>query len=192
MKILYHDVITPCGQPADVVISALQKFIRRGRVEDAVRAAYELYLTNETLTDYLWDRLRVISVEDIGMGQPMAPVLVETLWNTSRQLTRTHPDYPLLFVHAVRYLCTCPKERGSSLLTSVTKRRIRDQKPFDIPDYVYDQHTIEGQKRGRGIDHFLQTAAVVYPRAGRSQTDEDDERRWAEELLVLMKEEKNG
>ncbi len=191
MKILYHDVITPCGQPADVVISALQKFIRRGCTEDAVRAAYELYLTGEELTAYLWDRLRVISVEDIGMGQPMAPILVETLWNTSCQLTREHPDYPLLFVHAVRYLCSCPKERSSSLLTSVTKRRIRDGESFAIPDYVYDRHTIEGQNRGRGIDHFLETAAVVYPHAELGEEDAASEQRWEQELLQRMKEEKD-
>lgn len=192
MKILYHDVITPCGQPADVVISALQKFIRRGCVEDAVRAAYELYLTNETMTDYLWERLRVISVEDIGVGEPMAPILVETLWNTSCRLTRDHLDYPLLFVHAVRYLCCCPKERGSSLLTSVTKRRIRTGKPFEIPDYVFDRHTIEGQNRGRGIDHFLKTAAVVYPHAQLGEEYDASEQRWAQELLTYMKEENEG
>ena len=47
MEILYHDIMTSSGQPADVVISALQKFIRRGQTENAAWAAYELYLTGE-------------------------------------------------------------------------------------------------------------------------------------------------
>ena len=192
MKILYHNVVTPSGQPADVVISALQKFIRRGCTEDAVRAAYELYLTGDELTEYLWDRLRVICVEDVGMGQPMAPILIEALWNTSCRLTREHPDHPLMFVHAVRFLCCCQKERGSSLLTSVTKRRIRDGETFTLPDYVFDQHTVEGQARGRGIEHFLQTAAVVYPHAELGEEQAASEQKWEQELLRRMKEERDA
>ena len=54
MEILYHHILTPCGEPADIIISALQKFIRRGKTEEAARAAYELYLSGEELRDYLW------------------------------------------------------------------------------------------------------------------------------------------
>ena len=57
MEILYHHILTPCGEPADIIISALQKFIRRGKTEEAARAAYELYLSSEELRDYLWQRL---------------------------------------------------------------------------------------------------------------------------------------
>ena len=31
IPIFYHDIVTPSGHPGDEVISALQKFIRRGR-----------------------------------------------------------------------------------------------------------------------------------------------------------------
>ena len=41
MEILYHHILTPCGEPADIIISALQKFIRRGKTEEAARAAYD-------------------------------------------------------------------------------------------------------------------------------------------------------
>lgn len=189
MEILYHDIVTPCGQPADVVISALQKFIRRGRTEDAARAAYELYLTGEELTAYLWKRLMVISVEDIGLGQPMAPVIVDALWNMSRQLPRNCSDYAMLFIHAVRYLCTCQKERGSSLLTSVTKRRIRDGEKFDLPDYIFDMHTIEGQNKGRNIEHFLEASASVYPPAVLEPEVEARRLELERELVQRMKGE---
>ena len=39
IPIFYHDIVTPSGHPGDEVISALQKFIRRGETELAVRAA---------------------------------------------------------------------------------------------------------------------------------------------------------
>ena len=83
IPIFYHDIVTPSGHPGDEVISALQKFIRRGETELAVRAAYELYLTGEELTAYLWRRLLVISAEDVGLGEPMAPVVVDALHGRS-------------------------------------------------------------------------------------------------------------
>ena len=117
IPIFYHDIVTPSGHPGDEVISALQKFIRRGETELAVRAAYELYLTGEELTAYLWRRLLVISAEDVGLGEPMAPVVVDALHRSSRELSRDSSDYQLLFVHAVRYLCACRtgQERGRNI-----------------------------------------------------------------------------
>ena len=53
-----------------------------------MRAAYELYLTGEELTAYLWRRLLVISAEDVGLGEPMAPVVVDALHRSSRELSR--------------------------------------------------------------------------------------------------------
>ena len=114
IPIFYHDIVTPSGHPGDEVISALQKFIRRGETELAVRAAYELYLTGEELTAYLWRRLLVISAEDVGLGEPMAPVVVDALHRSSRELSRDSSDYQLLFVHAVRYTLT-GQERGRNI-----------------------------------------------------------------------------
>ena len=39
MKILYDGVMSTGGYPCDVLASALQKFIRRGMTEEAVRVA---------------------------------------------------------------------------------------------------------------------------------------------------------
>ena len=54
--------------PADEVISCLQKSIRRGMVENACLVAYEMMHTSPELERYMWDRLSIISVEDIGFG----------------------------------------------------------------------------------------------------------------------------
>jgi hypothetical protein len=32
-----------------------------------------------------------------------------------------------------------------------------------IPDWAYDMHTIEGKKKGRGLDHFRQEGALLDP-----------------------------
>ena len=43
-KIIFSDITTPNGYPCDIMVSAVQKFVRRGETEKAVQAAYELYL----------------------------------------------------------------------------------------------------------------------------------------------------
>lgn len=163
-EIYYQDVITKSGLTGDIVISAMQKFIRRGMVREAAQAAYELYLCGEELAEYAWKRLLVISVEDICMGDPNAPCIVKNLYDMGRVLGYDSIDYPLFLIHGVRYLCSCQKERGSSNLTSLTKRRILKGSRLECPDYVYDMHTEEGQKRGRGYDHFFEEAAAVLPK----------------------------
>ena len=70
---------TKNGYHADEVISALQKCIRRGLEEKASMFAYELYLTSPELEEKMWSRLMTISVEDIGLGNPMACVIVQNL-----------------------------------------------------------------------------------------------------------------
>ena len=182
IEVLYHDVTAPCGQPADVMLSALQKFIRRGKTEDAARAAYELYLCGEELREYAWSRLLVISAEDIGQGSPAAPVVVQALMEAAARIGADAPDYPVFLVQAVRYLCSCRKERGASILSSVIKRRIRDKEPFLIPDYVFDMHTIAGQQMGREYAHFANEAAKVAPQMLQSAEDFASGMRLEEEL----------
>ena len=189
MEIYYHDVTTPCGHPADAVISALQKFIRRGQAEQAARAAYELYLCGEELTEYLWKRLLVISAEDVGLGAPDATGVVLSLRRAGRDLDRDCSDYPVFFVQAVRYLCACRKERGSSLLSSVVKRRIRRGDGFPLPEYVFDMHTAQGQSQGRDADHFFQRGACVFPSAHTTGESRRQENLWQAELAALMKED---
>ncbi len=59
----------PHGLPADkwLLSSATQKLIRRGRAEQAVRAALALH---GLAPDYLPRRLPIIAFEDIGIGDP--------------------------------------------------------------------------------------------------------------------------
>ena len=54
------------GIPGDELVSMLQKSIRRGMEDNALAAAYEMYVTSPQFLEKLWRRLLVISVEDIG------------------------------------------------------------------------------------------------------------------------------
>lgn len=65
-------MVSKHGLAADELISGLQKSIRRSNAENALAISYEMYLTSESLEDYLWKRLLIISVEDIGLAAPKA------------------------------------------------------------------------------------------------------------------------
>lgn len=154
----YHDL------PADQVISALQKEIRRGNTENAVLLAYEMVLTSPALEDYLWQRLMVISVEDIGFGEPQAPVFMNALYQMLQTFEHSQGERKLFAVHAVRYLCRCPKDRSSDEMINWVKRAVAaGQAGAQIPDYALDMHTAEGRARGRGPRHFWTEGTRLAP-----------------------------
>ncbi len=70
---------TEHGFAADEVISALQKSLRRGLLDNALLLGWEMFATSPELEEKLWARLCVISVEDVGFGNRDCPMLVETL-----------------------------------------------------------------------------------------------------------------
>jgi replication-associated recombination protein RarA len=158
------DVRTLHGFAADQVISALQKEIRRGNTENAVLLAYEMARTSAALEDYLWQRLLVISVEDVGFGEPQAPLLVNALYQMVQTFDRSVGERTLFAVHAVRYLCGCPKDRSSDeMLNWVTRAVVGGQARAQIPDYALDMHTAEGRARGRGARHFWTEGTQLAP-----------------------------
>lgn len=147
-------VTTRNGIQADLVISALQKSIRRGLTEEAVSFAYEMYITSEQLEDKLWRRLQAISVEDVGFGDLSAPVLINTLNTMRRNFPYQDGDRPIFFVHAVRYLSTAKKDRTSDNLKNIVKTEFAHGHKPEIPDFAYDKHTEQGRAMGRDARHF--------------------------------------
>ena len=158
------DVKTINGFQADHVISALQKEIRRGNAENAALLAYEMILTSHQLEDYLWHRLKVISVEDIGFGEPLAPVFVQSLFAMASACDRSTGERKLYAIHAVRYLCACKKDRSSDEMINWINHSSKTGTLLPvIPEYALDMHTAEGQKKGRGRRHFFEEASRITP-----------------------------
>lgn len=159
----WQQVKTRNGYAADEVISALQKTIRRGETELAVRFGYEMCLTSEALEDCLWLRLNVICVEDIGFGAPELPILINALDDMRKKFPYGAPDRSLFMIHAVRSLCASKKTRSNDLLLNIVAREFARGILPEIPDYALDMHTARGQAAGRGLDHFLSEASRVSP-----------------------------
>ncbi|HET6822766.1 MAG TPA: hypothetical protein VFH34_08965 [Anaerolineales bacterium] len=175
------DVKTFHGFQADHVISALQKEIRRGNTENAALLAHEMIITSPALEDYLWHRLKVISVEDIGFGELLAPMLIQSLFEMTSACERAVGERKLYAIHAVRYLCQCKKDRSTDEMINWINHasRVSGVLPT-IPDYALDMHTAEGQKMGRGRRHFFEEASRTNPEVS------DRDRTYLERILKML------
>ena len=155
----WQNIKTKNGYNADELISALQKEIRRGHEENAAAIAHEMATTGTELENYLWARLRTISVEDIGMADRYAVLTVHSLDMMRREATFAH-DREMFAIHAVRYLSSSLKDRSTDeLLCWIKKGGILPE----IPDYAFDKHTRRGQEMGRSSEHFMGEASKVAP-----------------------------
>jgi replication-associated recombination protein RarA len=155
---------TEHGFPADEVISALQKCLRRGMLDNVLLLGWEMYLTSPEMEEMLWSRLCVIAVEDIGMGNPQAPILVETLYQQHQRYPRPSGDRFLFAAHAIRVLATSSKDRTSDDMVNWAKQimALGERLP-EIPDVALDMHTGRGQQMGRDYRFFMEEASRVMP-----------------------------
>jgi replication-associated recombination protein RarA len=172
---------------ADEVISALQKEIRRGITENAALLAHEMILSGPEMEEKLWERLLIISVEDVGFGDPFATVLVETLFRMYKSFPQNSGDRRILAIHAVRYLCQAKKDRSSADMASWVFKAVEngDAVPV-IPDYALDMHTAVGVRMGRGLDHFYKEASQVFPES------EESDKTYRTRLVAMLSAKRDG
>ena len=176
---------TTHGFSADQVISALQKEIRRGHTENAVLLAHEMITTGTELEEFLWRRLLVISVEDVGFGDTGAAVLVNALNQMRSALGEDARDRELFAVHSIRHLCGCPKDRSSDEMTLWVKMAAERGRALpSIPEYALDKHTAAGKKMGRGLRHFMEEGARVRPEVP------DRDRTYRERITAMLDEQR--
>jgi replication-associated recombination protein RarA len=168
----YTRMRSPGGIPVDQLVSVLQKEIRRSHVDNAVLAAYEMHRTSAEVAAHLWRRLRVIAVEDVGMGAPLAPVLLRELQTDYDASGGT--DW-MQVVHAVRYLATAPKDRTSSEHADHVRVMVdAGALSVAVPDYALCVHTRAGQEMGRGLVQWWENGARVHhERVGADHTYRD-------------------
>ena len=156
----YTRLTSPRGVPVDQLVSVLQKDIRRGNVDNAVLAAYEMLTTSSEVAEHMWHRLKVIAVEDIGMGEAMAPLLLDSLHENFR--AATGGEQTMMAVHAVRFLAAAKKDRTSSEHADLVMQQVESgETVVSIPDYALCVHTKAGQQMGRGLLQWWENGAMV-------------------------------
>ena len=172
---------TEHGFAADEVISALQKSIRRGLVDNALLLGWEMYVTSPEMEAMLWSRLCVISVEDVGLGNAQAPILVNTLFEMHQRYPRPEHDRFMFAAHAIRVMAGGPKDRTTDEMASWARQSVRlGERLPEIPDAALDMHTRRGQEMGRDYRWFVEEASRVIPEI----PDKDQTyRRWIVEAL---------
>jgi replication-associated recombination protein RarA len=157
--------------PADEVISALQKEIRRSHTENAALLAYEMMVTSPELEEFMWVRLHVIAIEDVGFANLNAPLMVDALYRMRLHFPHGVADRYLFGIHAVRVLCSGEKDRSTAELLDWIDHAVNHQgKLPEIPDYALDMHTRRGQEAGRDMEHYLREAAKMEPELASRDT----------------------
>jgi replication-associated recombination protein RarA len=179
----YTKIMSPRGIPVDQLVSVLQKEIRRGHVDNAVLAAYEMLSTSADVAEHLWRRLKIIAVEDVGMGEPLAPLLLNSLHENFRAI----PDgATMMAVHAVRLLATASKDRTSAEHADLVAAKVeRGELVVTVPDYALCVHTRAGQEMGRGLTQWWENGAQV-----RHELETADHS-YREELIELHRAAEN-
>ncbi|SKA22580.1 AAA family ATPase [Consotaella salsifontis] len=142
------------GFAVDELRSVLQKSIRRGWLESAILAAYELYDNGPETEELLWRRLEIIATEDVGYGMRDAPAVIEAI-NQQRQRMDDRGDRWIFSAHAVRLLTEAKKDRTSMEL-AMWARGVTEsgERTVEVQDWMVDYHTSRGDAMGRDAEHW--------------------------------------
>jgi len=158
----WADVTSVRGFRCDELVSALQKYIRRGNLEETLLVAREMYETSPDLEAHLWNRLMVISACDCNDGTFQQTLIVESLHRVGMRMQRGTGERWLFIAQAVRYLVAFPKDETTDEICMWSRHTMNNQlRSPVIPDYALDIHTEAGRKMGRGMAHFLDEGTVI-------------------------------
>lgn len=156
--------------------SAFQKAIRRGDEKTAIYFGVELF--NSGLEEYVWKRIKIIVSEDIGLAEPIMPVIINSLhqnYNIEREEKKSNRPERMFLIHAILLMVRAKKSRLVDYKLITTWREHDDVK-VPIPDYAYDMHNYKGKQMGRGIEHFYKEGAHCenfFPQDGEEKAKEE-------------------
>jgi hypothetical protein len=145
-----------------------------------VRAAVELARTDADHEDMMWQRLRVIAAEDVGLAEPGAIAIVAALHDSAELFSPGSYERATFAAQAAAYLAAATKDPTASEILQVA---LHDDLPPEIPDEAICVHTKRGQLMGRTVKDWWFTGSQVAPeRPGRPTA-------WREQLDAIRKGE---
>lgn len=122
------------GVSADLILAAFQKCIRRAMEHEALMVACDGFLSGRDFEEYFFKRMVIMSIEDIGMGDPNCHRLMAA-YRDSRTYFPDDPDTRLMYLlQGVRYLCSCKKERATELIKGIMVKEFAAGKVPEMPE----------------------------------------------------------
>lgn len=120
---MFGGTITFSGYKMDVIKSGLQKYIRRAMSDKATYCAFEMFRLREVggtaVVTNLYNRIRIIAAEDIGVGDFSVAIAVIDMVNSENR-------DPKIVLSMVKMLSTVMKTRlGSHLYNTYRKPEAR-------------------------------------------------------------------
>ncbi|CAB4198332.1 MgsA AAA+ ATPase C-terminal [uncultured Caudovirales phage] len=140
-----------------LVVSALQKCIRRSDADGALYWAFELEKSG--FGNWAWKRIRVICSEDVGPTVPGMAADIRALYENWKQADKKDESKVLFIAHAVIALCNAPKSRVVDWACWHHGNDHVERK--EIPDEAKDRHTMDGRRLGRGWQHFFEEGSIL-------------------------------
>ena len=157
---------TERGHDPLILISALQKAIRRNRPALAAYAASDLLRSN--YGDWLWRRLTVVAAEDVAALVTTEILALRDACERERRARRGQPPTRVFVGKAILLLCGAWKSRDVDHLNCLVVDRIEGDDPAliavlieaeddmtPLPAWVFDCHTSEGRRMGRTKREFF-------------------------------------
>lgn len=157
---------TKNGYDLYVVASCLQKSLRRGDTKLAGYMALELF---PNYAEYCWKRLLTVSAEDCyGIITQEIMSLYEA-FKVINNKNKGDLKGRVFISKAVILLSEAKHNRDSDLLSNyiydrkclITDDEINElieetkKSGIEVPDYVYDCHTLQGKKKGKTKEDFF-------------------------------------
>lgn len=144
-----------------VLISMMQKSVRRGLEEDALYAVWALEMLGYVRV--AMTRLRVTAYEDIGAADPLAVLLATRALDDAEKALQNKKGFGLELNTAVLALCRAKKSRDADNALPVVWSALALGEPKEIQDYVFDKHTLLGKQMGRKEKFFTEHSSVLVP-----------------------------
>ena len=151
---------TLTGYRFDEVLSSLQKMIRQSDEEKAMYWAIEL---ERSFAPHLWNRLEIISHEDVGIHDLTLIPFIRTCKEQYFEMKKRKNDANrMVLSNAILAMCRSRKTRLADNFCIQTYRRAESE-ILEIPDVAKDKHTKAGRQMGRGFEHFFDEGVKLVP-----------------------------
>ncbi len=156
-----NQILTMKGYDLYEVISAFQKSIRRGLEKESMFWGIELHESG--FANHAWRRLQIMSTEDVGLANPIAPVIINSLHDQYNKLFSPNDkkaQHRLPFTQAILYLVHSKKSRHTDwALNYHFDTHLLESLP--MPDWALDIHTRRGKQIGRNLRYFFDVGSKI-------------------------------